>query len=111
MIEWTVIQNREDILIEQLDLIKVNFRFYTDIESGKLRWTSLNIYELDRVLELLDIEKILLDEYDRRLSTIDKLQMNQLKDECVKRNIPSDGKKVMFSEFFYMTRQLRHCRR
>ena len=80
--------------MQQLDNIKVNFRFYIDIETGKRRWTSLNIHELDRVLQFLDLEQILLDVYDRRLSPIDKLQMNQLREECANRSLPTDGRKV-----------------
>ena len=56
---------------------------------------------VDRVLELLDIEQILIDVYDRRLSPIDKLQMNQLRDECATRSLPTDGRKVSASMVFY----------
>ena len=77
-----------------MEKLKINFRFYTDIDSGKRRWTSLNIYELDRVLENLNIEETLFEEYDRRLSPIDKLSMVQLKDECRSHGLPQDGKKV-----------------
>ena len=93
-------------MVEELDKIKVNFRFYTDIDSGKRKWTSLSIYELDKVLELLDIESVLIDEFDRRLSTIDKLQMNQLREECAKRSLSTDGKKVC--KLHYIEYKFRH---
>ena len=77
-----------------MENLKINFRFYTDIDSGKRRWTSLNIYELDKVLKDLQIENVLLEEYDRTLSPVDKLSMIQLKDICSSNGLPTDGKKV-----------------
>ena len=93
MIEWAIIQNREENLIEELDKIKVNFRFYIDTETGKRKWTSLNIYEFDKVLESLDIQSVLLQEYDRRISSIDKLSMKQLRYECTQHSLSTEGKK------------------
>ena len=91
-----MIQNREEQLVAELEKLKINFRFYTDLESGKRRWTSLNIYELDIVLECLQIENILFERYDRRLSPIDKLSMVQLKDVCNSHGLSTEGKKVRF---------------
>ena len=76
VVEWAIVQNRQKKLVQELSNMKIAFRFFSDYDSGKTKWTSLNIQDLDEILEKLLIQTILLETYDNRLSPIDKLKVD-----------------------------------
>ena len=94
MVEWAIIQNNQQKLVEELNKLKISFRFFNDYDTGKTKWTSLNVQDLDKILEKLQWQEILDEEYDNRLSPVDKLKVNQLKFECQTNGLPTAGKKV-----------------
>ena len=94
VIAWVIVQNKEERFTEEINNLKIAFKFFTDHETHKTRWTSLNIQDLDKILEKLPFQNILDSEYDRRLSPIDHLSCKQLKFECTKNGLSSNGKKV-----------------
>ena len=67
----------------------------TDGSPGRIRWTTLHIHDLDKVLETLPLHNILLPVYDNRKSQIDQLSKNQMKRECEELGLSSSGKKVL----------------
>ena len=106
MISWALIQNKEEQLVEEINNLKIPFRFFTDHDTHKTRWTSLNIQDLDKILNKLQIGNILEETYDRRLSPIDHLSCKQLKFECQSNGLPTNGKKVINFESFIFSLQL-----
>ena len=70
-------------------------RFYKDDKSeGSDKWSQVTINELYRILEDLDLHKVLLAEFDKRKKFFRDLKMNQLRTECRTRNLDHKGKKV-----------------
>ena len=72
-------------------------RFYQEMsidgKVGKLKWNTLNIHQLDTVLESFKISNVLNSEYDRRKTKIDNLTKQQLLDELKNLGINEKGKK------------------
>ena len=64
-----------------------------DGKVGKLKWNTLNIHQLDTVLESFKISNVLNSEYDRRKTKIDNLTKQQILDELKNLGINEKGKK------------------
>ena len=82
------------------------YRFYHEVSHdgkiGKLKWSSLHVYQLDTVLESFQIKNVLESVYDRRRSKLDNLRKEQLIKECQSLGLDHTGKKVSvhFSQTF-----------
>ena len=63
------------------------------MNSG-VKWTCPNIYQLVKILEKVEVDNILLEVFDKRMSKLLDLTVVQLKEECAQRNLSSKGRKV-----------------
>ena len=66
----------------------------TDGCPGRIRWTTLHIHDLDKVLESSPLKNVLLPQYDNRNSKIDQLSKAQIVRECKNLGLDSSGIKV-----------------
>ena len=75
-------------------------RFYDDTkDTDKLqKWTTPVIFEMYKIFEDLDIEKVLEPKVDERKTKICELHVAQLKSECKERNLSLTGKKVVVTD-------------
>ena len=64
---------------------------YSDGTHSAVKW---NCHDLKNILDNVDVEKILENVCDKRLSCLSELQVVQLRDECEKLNLCKTGKKV-----------------
>ena len=62
--------------------------------NSSVKWSCPNIYQLMKILKKVQVENILLDVFDKRMSKIADLTVVQLRDECTSRNLCSKGRKV-----------------
>ena len=70
-------------------------RFHKDKASDNVeKWTQLPINDLYKILEDLNVAKVLSERIDKRQKYFRQISYQQLKEECRKRNIISVGKKV-----------------
>ena len=65
-----------------------------DGKLGKLKWNTLNIHQMDTVLESFQISNVLMSEYDKRKTKIDNLTKKQIMEELHKLGISEKGKKA-----------------
>ena len=77
--------------------ISSRFKSENNNEDEVEKWTTPIIADMYKIFEDLNIEKVLDDVVDTRKSEISELSKQQLKHECQKLGIPSDGKKVNIS--------------
>ena len=61
-----------------------------------MKWNCPNIHDLKAILDTVEIDKIIGNICDKRLSPLSDLQVVQLRDECEKLNISKKGKKVLY---------------
>ena len=62
-----------------------------------MKWSCPNIHDLMTILEKLKLELILDTVFDKRLSTLEKLSVAQLREECQVKNLDRSGNKVVYS--------------
>lgn len=78
--------------------INSNFRLYkeerTDGSHSAVKWTCPNIHDLKNILDNVQIDRILTNVCDKRLSKLSELQVTQLRDECSKLKLSPKGRKV-----------------
>ena len=79
----------------------VRFRSDNDEKYQVERWTTPVIFEIYKIFEDLNIEKVLDNVLDKRKSEINNLSKKQLIDECKKQELPVDGKKVSLSNMIF----------
>ena len=86
--------------------INIFFRLYKeeriDGSNSGVKWTCPNIHDLRNILKKVQIDKILMNVCDKRLTNISELPVVQLKDECVKLNLSNKRKKVHISNVYAM---------
>ena len=64
----------------------------------KVRWTNLNVHQLDEVFRRLNLSNFLTDVFDKRLTRIEDLGKKQLIEECKRNNLDSSGLKKTLIE-------------
>ena len=78
-------------------LIYEKFSLYreerVDGVNSAVKWTCPNIYQLEKILNNVKVDNILLDVFDKRMSKIEDLTVPQLREECLHRNLSNKGKK------------------
>ena len=79
-------------------MIIFNFRLYKeqkiDGSNSGVKWSCPNIHDLMTILDKIQIDLILENVFDKRLSKLEKLSVVQLCDECQSRNLDKNGSKV-----------------
>ena len=65
---------------------------------SRLRWSALNVHQLDTVIERFRIDNVLESVYDNRLSRIENLGKAQLIEECKKCGVKFSGVKHQLVE-------------
>ena len=66
-----------------------------DGTNSGVKWTCPNIHDLVTILDKLQIELILDNVFDKRLSKLEAISVVQLREECQQRNLNKSGSKVL----------------
>ena len=72
-----------------------------DGSNSGVKWSCPNIHDLMNILRKLEIDQILDDVVDKRLSRLEDLLAVQLHEECVCHNLDKKGKKVALLNILY----------
>ena len=76
--------------------------------NTRLRWSSLNIHQLDTVIAQFRIDHVLDSVYDKRLTRIENLSKKQLVDECKKASVKHTCFKHQLVEHLYQIHGIDH---
>ena len=76
--------------------------------NSRLRWSTLNVHQLDTVIERFRIENVLEALYDRRLTRIENLSKTQLVEECKKASLKHTGLKYQLIERLFKYHGIDH---
>ena len=89
----------ERLVHDQHSLLIFDCRLYkeerNDGSKSSVKWTCPNIHDLTTILEKVEVDKILDNVCDKRLSDVSQLPVVQLRDECAKLNLSKIGRKVI----------------
>ena len=81
-----------------IKLCTLNYSLYkeerNDGSQSSVKWTCPNIHDLADILAKVEVDRILDNVCDKRLTNISQLPVVQLRDECAKLNLSKLGKKV-----------------
>ena len=93
--------------------MKLNtYRFFsperTLSNNTRLRWSTLNVHQLDTVISKFRIHNVLDSVYDKRLRRIENLSKSQLVEECKKVSIKHTGIKHQLIERLYRVHGVDH---
>ena len=70
-----------------------------DGTQSSVKWSCPNIHNLTHILQRIEVDKILDNSCDKRLSKISDLTVVQLREECAMLNLDKTGNKVTFPFF------------
>ena len=70
-----------------------------DGSSSGVKWRCPNIHDLMEILKKLQIELILDNVFDKRMSKVEDLSVVQLREECVGLSLDKKGKKVNINTY------------
>ena len=65
-----------------------------DGSNTGVKWSCPNIHDLMNILQKIQVDLILENVFDKRLSKLDQLSVVQLREECQSRNLSRNGSKV-----------------
>ena len=66
-----------------------------DGSNSGVKWSCPNIHDLMTILEKIPVDNILENVFDKRLSSLDKLSIVQLREECQNNNLQTTGSKMV----------------